>query len=101
MGLSDDALAVAVLSGLINLGLDIKHFRAQGFDGAAAVSGHINGLSAHICKINVIAIYTHFYTHRLNLVIGASCNIHPVRNDFDQIKEISGFPNFLNPNKRC
>ena len=73
--MSGKALAETVLSGFTNLGLDIKNCRGQGYDGAAAVSGHINGLSARICRINSKAIYTHCHSHRLNLVIGASCNI--------------------------
>ena len=71
---------------LINLGLDIRNGRGQGYDGATAVSGHINGLSAHNCKIKSKAIYTHCHSHRLNLVIGASCNIQCVTIVFDQIK---------------
>ena len=89
LGLSGKALAETVLGGLIDLGLDIRNYLGQGYDGAAAVSGHINELSAHICKINNKAIYTHCHSHRLNLVIGQSCNIQCVRNVFDQIKEIS------------
>ena len=81
--LSGKALAETVLSGLMNLGLDIRNSRGQGYDGAAAVSGHINGLSVHICRINSKAIYTHCHSHRLNLVIGASCNVQCVRNVFD------------------
>ena len=38
-----------------------------------------------------ILIGTHCHSHRLNLVIDASCNAQCVRNDFDQIKEISYF----------
>ena len=87
LGLSGETLAETVLR-LIDLGLDIRNYRGQGYDGAAVVSGHINGLSSHICKINNKAIYTHCHSHRLNLVIGASCNIQCVRNVFDQIKEI-------------
>ena len=75
LGLSGKALPETVLGGLINLGLDIRNCRGHGYDEAAAVSGHINGLSAHISKINSKAIYTHCHSHRLNLVIGASCNI--------------------------
>ena len=97
LGLSGKALAETVLGGLIDLGLDIRNCCGQGYDGAAAVSGHINGLSAHICKINNKAIYTHCHSHRLNLVIGASCNIQCVRNVFDQIKEISYFFKFSEP----
>ena len=57
--MSGKALAETVLGGLIDLGLDIRNCRGQGYDGAAAVSGHINVLSAHIYKINNKAIYTH------------------------------------------
>ena len=79
---------------------DIRNCRGQGFDGVAAVSGHINGLSVHICKINSKAIYTHCHSHRLNLVIGASCNIQCVKNVFDQIEEISYFFKFSEPRQK-
>ena len=98
--MSGKTLAETVLGGLIDLGLDIRNCRGQGYDGAAAVSGHINGLSAHICKINNKGIYTHCHSHRLNLVIGASCNIQCVRNVFDQIKEISYFFKFSEPRQK-
>ena len=49
LGLSGKPLVETVLDGLINLGLDIRNCRRQSYEGAAAVSGHINGLSAHIC----------------------------------------------------
>ena len=45
LGLSGKALAETVLGGLIDLGLDIRNCCGQGYDGAAAVSEHINGLS--------------------------------------------------------
>ena len=78
LGLAGKALAKTVLSGLVNLGLDITNCFGQGYDGVVAVCRHINGLSAHFCKIKKKAIYVHCHSHRLNLVIGASCNIHPV-----------------------
>ena len=89
LGLSGKALAETVLDGL-----NFRNCSGQGYDGAAAFSGHINGLSANICKINSKAIYTYCHSHCLNLVIGASCNIQCVRNVFDQIKEISYFFKF-------
>ena len=98
--MSGKALAETVLGGLIDHGLDIRNCHGQGYDGAAAVSGHINGLSAHICKINNKATYTHCHSHRLYLVIGASCNIQCVRNVFDQIKEISYFLKFSEPRQK-
>ena len=72
LGFSGKALAETVLGGLISSGLDVKNCHGQGYEGATAVSCHINGLSAHICKINSKSISTHCHSHRLNLVIGAS-----------------------------
>ena len=69
LGLSGKALAETVLNGITNLTLDIENCRGQGYDGASSVSGYINGLSAHILRINEKAIYTHCHSHRLNLVV--------------------------------
>ena len=97
LGFSGKALAETILVGLINFELEIRNCRGQGYSGSAAVSEHINGLSAHICKINSKAIYTHCHSHRLDLVIGASCNIQCVRNVFDQIKKKLFFLMFSEP----
>ena len=39
-----------------DLKLDVLDCRGQGYDGAGAVSGRINGLSAHFLKINDKAV---------------------------------------------
>ena len=65
------ALAETVLRWWINLSLDIRYCRGQNYDVTAAVSGHIKGLSAYICNIRSIAIYTHYHSYRLDLVITA------------------------------
>ena len=70
------------------------------YDGAAAVSRDINGLSAHMSKVNSKSIYTNCHSHRLNLVTGASCNIQCVRNVFDQIKEFFYFFKFSESRKK-
>ena len=98
--MSRKALAETVLGGIINLGFDIRNCCRKGYDRAAAVSGHINGLSPHICKLSSKAIYTHSHSHHLNLVIGASCNIQCVGKVFDQIKEISYFFKFSKPRQK-
>ena len=100
LGLSGKSLAETVLGGLINLGLDIRNCRGQGYGGAAAVSGHIKGLSPHICKMNSKAIYTHCHSHCLSLVISTSSNIQCVQNVFDQIKEISYNFKFFEPRQK-
>ena len=77
-----------------NLTLDINNCRRQGYDRAASVSDHINGLSAHILRTNEKTVCTHYHSHRLNLVVAASCSIQYVINVLDQIKELSIFFNF-------
>ena len=54
----DKVLAQTTSGELINLGLNIINCRGQGYDKAAAVSEHINGLSARIYKISSKAIST-------------------------------------------
>ena len=100
LGLSGKALAETVLNGIANLTLDIQNCRGQGYDGAFSVSGYINGLSAQILRINEKGIYTHCHSHRLNLVVAASCNIQIVRNVLDQIKELSYFFNYSEPRQK-
>ena len=61
--LTGKALAETILTKIGNLTLDISNCRGQRYDGAASVSGHINGLSADILRINEKAAYAHFHSH--------------------------------------
>ena len=54
----------------------------------------------HISVKLITKRFIHCHSHRLNLVIGASCNILCVRNVFDQIKEISYFFKFSEPRQK-
>ena len=81
------------------LKLDINDCRWQDHDGAAAVSGSKNGMAAHIIKEHSKAIYTHCFSHRLNLSIGKTCKIQSVANIMEQLKELSYFFNFSEPRK--
>ena len=92
-GLTGADLAAVILKALADLSLNIEDCRGQGYDGAGAVSGHINGLSAHILQLNRKAIYTHCYSHRLNLIICDTCSVPLVRNVLTQVKELSYFVN--------
>ena len=98
--MTEKALAETILTEIGNLTLDINNCCAQGYDGAASVSGHINGLSAHILRINEKVVYIHCYSHRLNLAVAASCSIQYVRNVLDQIKELSFFFKFSEPRQK-
>ena len=68
--------------------------------GAASVFGHINGLSAHILRINDRSVYTHCHSPRLKLVVAASFSIKHVRNVLDQIKELYFLFNFSEPRQK-
>ena len=100
LGLSGKALAETILTEIGNLTLHINNYRGQRYDEAASVSGHINGLSAHILGTNEKAVYTHCHSYRLNLVMVASCSIQYVRNALDQIKELSFFFIFSEPRQK-
>ena len=99
-GLSGEKLAKVITTTIDNLSLDIKHCRGQGYDGAGAVAGHVNGCSAHILRLNKKAVYCHCFSHRLNLVICNSCTVREVRNMMDQIKDISYFFNLSQPRQQ-
>ena len=90
-GLRGKDLSVVMLKCLEDLDLDIMNCRGQGYDGAGSVSGHINGLSAHILKVNPKALYTHCHSHRLNLTVCDACNIPMVSDVFDKVREVSDF----------
>ena len=62
--MSGAQLAKLILKALGDLILSIDDCSGQGYDGAGAVAGHINGL-----KLNSKALYTHCYSHRLNLSV--------------------------------
>lgn len=96
-GLTGAGLATLVLEALNDLTLNIQDCRGQGYDGAGAVAGHINGLSAHILNLNKKALYTHCFSHRLNLTVCESTSVPLVRNVLTQIKEISDFFNVSEP----
>ena len=96
-GLDGAGLATLVLKAINDLTLNVENCRGQGYDGAGAVAGHINGLSAHILRLNKKAIFTHCHSHRLNLTICESCSVPLVRNALTQIKQMSYFFNLSQP----
>ena len=92
-GLSGAQLAKLILEHVNELTLSIDDCRGQGYDGAGAVAGHINGLRAHILQLNPKALYTHCYSHRLNLSICDSLSIVEITEMLKHVKEVSNFIN--------
>jgi hypothetical protein len=92
-GLSGEQLGKLILEALNDLTLSIDDCRGQGYDGAGAVAGHINGLSANILRLNEKALYTHCYSHRLNLAVCDSLNVLEVNTMMKHVKDVSNFIN--------
>ena len=90
-GLSGAQLAKLILEALDNLTLPVEDCRGQGYDGA--VAGHLNGLSAHILRLNSKALYTHCYSHRSNLSVCDCLDIIEVKNTMTFVNEVSHFIN--------
>ena len=92
-GLSGQNLAKLILEALDELTLSIDNCRGQGYDGAGSVAGHINGLAAHILRVNPKALYTHCYSHRLNLSVCDTLSIIEVNK---MLKHVGQAANFIN-----
>ena len=70
-----------------SVSLDPSRIRGQAYDGASVMSGEVGGVQAKIKEISPLAIYTHCYSHCLNLSIAASCQVQEVRNLISLINE--------------
>ncbi|XP_046851774.1 52 kDa repressor of the inhibitor of the protein kinase-like [Xenia sp. Carnegie-2017] len=92
-GLSGENLAKLILDKLKDLGLPIEDCHGQGYDGAGAVAGCVKGLAAQILKLNSKALYTHCYSHRLNLSVCDSLSDIEVKKVLNKIKDVTNFIN--------
>ena len=96
-GLSGKALNETLLGAISELKLDINDCGGQGYDEAATVSGSEKGMAPHIIKKYPKAIYTHCFSHRLNLSICKTCKTQSIANIMEQINELLYFFNFSEP----
>lgn len=70
---------------------DFEYLVAQGYDGAATMSGQFKGCAAKILEKYKQAPYIHCCNHSLNLVVSDSCSIPLIRNSLSTINEIINF----------
>uniref|UniRef100_A0A915KYZ5 DUF4371 domain-containing protein n=1 Tax=Romanomermis culicivorax TaxID=13658 RepID=A0A915KYZ5_ROMCU len=75
------------------LGFDFKNLVAQGYDGAAAMSGHLNGVQAEIRRQYPQAVYVHCASHCLNLVLSKASQMPSIRNAISIMNDIVNFVN--------
>jgi len=92
-GLDGESLSINILDNIASFGLDISNCRGQGYDGAGAVAGIKKGVAARILKLNNKALYTHCFSHRLNLAVCNSCKVRLLSNAMDHVKEVSYYFN--------
>ena len=74
-GTTGEALSDNILSVLRRHGLDIDLLRGQAYDGAGAMAGSICGVAARIRSLCPLALYTHCFSHKLDLVIVSACQV--------------------------
>jgi hypothetical protein len=63
----------------------------QGYDGAAAMSGRLNGVQSIVRESSPMAIYVHCASHCLNLVLSSSCCLPSIRNAQATVSELAAF----------
>lgn len=82
-------LANTILSTLTSLGLNLKHARGQGYDGAANMRAVLRGVQALLMKEYPKALYTHCFAHCLNLCINDASKVQLIRNALGTVQEVS------------
>lgn len=90
-------IATVLIDKLRSLNVNIRKLRGQGYDGAASMSGKINGLQAHVREIVPSALYVHCSAHSLNLAVSTACEVSSIRNCMGTIASLY---DFLNTPKR-
>ena len=97
--LTADGLSSAILQLVQSVGIDLGFCHGQGYDGASAMSGRLNGVQAIIRKSYPLALYTHCASHCLNLALGKACTVPIIRNSLGAVTELVSF--FSHSAQRC
>ncbi|CAH1110159.1 unnamed protein product, partial [Psylliodes chrysocephalus] len=84
-------LANAILSELKSLGVDCEYLVGQGYHKASSMKGRFKGVKVVIRESYPEALYVHCSLHSLNLALGHSCQVQPIRNTIEIIKSVGNF----------
>lgn len=85
------AIKEAIDKELDALGLTKEHLCGQGYDGGSNMAGKFKGVQALISNEQPMAIYSHCFSHSLNLVISKSCDIPAIRNMLGTVGAVTTF----------
>lgn len=91
-------LAKLIIDNLQKYGIDTKYLRGQGYDGAASMSGKLNGVQAYIKKIHPMAMYVHCLAYSLNLAVSKSCSAAELRDCSSTLGKVRDF--FIYPKRK-
>ncbi|XP_042146012.1 52 kDa repressor of the inhibitor of the protein kinase-like [Ixodes scapularis] len=89
--LSGRALAKEIIKFLSGVGINLRYLRGQGYDGAAAMSGRLNGVQAAVLEEHPSALFLHCASHCLNLVLCDAATVPDIRNCMSTVREICSF----------
>lgn len=89
--LTGRGLADTILKSLHDIGIATEYIRAQGYDGAASMSGAYNGVQAHVRQQCANAIYVHCASHSLNLSLSSACSVPQIRNCMGTVAKVCEF----------
>ena len=83
------------------MGLKIENARGQCYDGALTMAGVKNGVAAKIKLLNDAALYTHSYSHALNLAMNDCIrNTKDLNDSWVMLKEICNLVK-KSPSREC
>ena len=85
------AICTEIVSAVHRLHLDVKKCRAQTYDGAGNMSGHLNGCAANFLKENPNAPYFHCASHNLNLALSKASKIPEISCMLDTLTTVGIF----------
>jgi len=96
--LTGSGLAEQLLRIVDEVGLDMNNIVGQGYDGAAAMSGHKNGVQKHVQDQCPSAVYVHCASHALNLCLMKAADVPEIRTAVTLMHDIAVF--YSDSNKR-
>ena len=85
------SICAEIWNALKQLSLDETRCRAQAYDGAGAMSGHLNGCQKNFRDHVPRAQYYHCCSHQLNLALTKSCNVSEVHCMLFDLKAVGLF----------
>ena len=95
------AICDTIMGELKRIGLNPKFCRAQAYDGAGAMSGHLNGCQAKFSQVVPEAHYYHCASHQLNLALTKACAVKSVQCMLSDLQALGIFFKYSPKRQRC